>query len=136
MQLSTHLLFDGQCEAAFQFYARCLGAKITFSMIYGGSPAEQQVPAEWRNRILHAALQVGDQVLMGADCPPGRYQPPQGFSVSIAVKDPAAAERIFHALAEGGKVTMPIQPTFWSPRFGMLVDRFGIPWMINCEQPG
>jgi PhnB protein len=134
MQLSTHLLFNGQCEAAFQFYEQCLGAKITFTTTYAGTPAEEQAPAEWRSKILHATLQVGDQVLMGADSPPGRYQPPQGFSVSLAVKDPAEAERIFHALAEYGKVIMPIQPTFWSPRFGMFVDRFGIPWMINCEQ--
>ena len=70
---------------------------------------------------------------MGFDAPPGRYEAPKGFSVSIGIADPVEAERIFHALAENGTVRMPIQKTFWSARFGMLVDRFGIPWMINCE---
>jgi PhnB protein len=70
---------------------------------------------------------------MGADAPPGRYEAPKGFSVSIGIKDPVEAERIFHALAEDGTVQMPIQKTFWASRFGMLVDRFGIPWMVNCE---
>jgi PhnB protein len=134
MQLNPYLIFDGQCEAAFQFYEQCLGGKISFLTTYAGTPAEQLVPAEWRGKILHSTLMVGDQVLMGADCPPGRYQAPQGFSVSLQVNDPVEAERIFHALAESGKVTMPIQKTFWSSRFGMLVDQFGIPWMINCEQ--
>ncbi len=77
---------------------------------------------------------VGDKVLMGSDAPPERYQEPRGFSVSLSVKDPAEAERIFHALADNGTVQMPIQKTFWSVRFGMVVDRFGVPWMVNCEQ--
>ncbi|MGP8243259.1 MAG: VOC family protein [Bryobacteraceae bacterium] len=134
MELNPYLGFDGQCEAAFRFYEQCLGGKITFMATYAGTPAEEQVPAEWRGRIIHATLALGARMLQGGDPPPGRYQKPQGFSVSLQVKDPPEAERIFHALAENGKVTMPIQPTFWSPRFGMLVDRFGIPWMINCEQ--
>jgi PhnB protein len=134
MQLNPYLIFNGQCEAAFQFYAQCLDGKITFMTTYAGTPVEQQVPAEWRGKLLHATLMVGNQVLMGADCPTDRYQTPQGFSVTIAVRDPVEADRIFNALAENGKITMPIQATFWSPRFGMLVDRFGIPWMINCEQ--
>jgi len=71
---------------------------------------------------------------MGSDAPPGRYEEPKGFSVSVQIKDPAEAERIFQALAENGKVQMPIQQTFWAARFGMLMDQFGIPWMINCEQ--
>ena len=79
-------------------------------------------------------LTVGDQVMMGSDAPPGRYEEPKGFSVSVQIKDPAEAERIFQALAENGKVQMPIQQTFWAARFGMLMDQFGIPWMINCEQ--
>jgi PhnB protein len=92
------------------------------------------VPSEWRNKILHARLVIGDQVLMGSDAPPEHYQKPQGFSVSIGLKDTAEAERIFHALAEKGTVQMPIQETFWAARFGMLVDQFGTPWMINCEK--
>jgi PhnB protein len=80
-------------------------------------------------------MTLGDAVLMGSDAPPGRYEKPQGFSVALMVKQPAEAERIFNALVENGTVTMPIQETFWSPRFGMLIDQFGIPWLINCEQP-
>jgi PhnB protein len=133
MRLNTYLHFNGQCEAAFKFYAQLLGGKIDFMMPFAGSPAEGQVPPEFRNKILHATLRIGDAVLMASDAPPGRFSQPQGFSVSLHVKDPTDAERIFHALAEGGKINMPLQQTFWAVRFGMLVDRFGIPWMINCE---
>jgi PhnB protein len=134
MQINPYLLFNGQCEAAFKFYAQCLGGKIEAMMTHAGTPAEPHVPPEWRDKILHARLVVGDQVLMASDAPPDRYAPPNGFSVSIQLKDTAEGERIFNALAENGKVTMPFAQTFWAARFGMLVDRFGIPWMINCEQ--
>jgi PhnB protein len=134
MQLNPYLLFNGQCEAAFKFYEKTLGGKMVEMMTHEGSPAAGQVPSEWRNMILHARLVVGDQVLMASDAPPERYQKPQGFSVSIGIKAPAEAERIFHALAEKGTVQMPIQETFWAARFGMLVDQFGTPWMINCEK--
>ena len=92
------------------------------------------MPAEWRNKILHARLIVGDEVLMGSDAPPDRYEEAKGFSVTVGVDDPTDAERIFDALAKNGTVKMPIQKTFWAARFGMLVDQFGIPWMVNCEQ--
>jgi PhnB protein len=95
----------------------------------------EQAPAGWGKKILHATLNVGSQVLQGADTPPNHYQKPQGISVSLDIKDTAEAERIFHDLAENGTVQMPIQETFWALRFGMLVDRFGIPWMINCAKP-
>jgi PhnB protein len=134
MELSPYLFFNGQCEAAFKFYEKTLGGKIVAMMPHEGSPAAGQVPSEWRNKILHARLVVGDQALMGSDAPPDRYEKPQGFSVSIGIKDPAQADRIFHALAEKGTVLMPIQETFWAARFGMLVDQFGTPWMINCEK--
>jgi PhnB protein len=134
MQLNPYLLFNGQCEAAFKFYEKCLGGKIVTMQPHAGTPAEGQVPAEWRSKILHARMTVGDQVLMASDAPPDRYQQPQGFSVTLQMNDPAKAESTFHALAENGKVQMPIQQTFWAARFGMLVDRFGIPWMVNCEK--
>jgi PhnB protein len=135
MQMIPYLTFNGQCEAAFKFYEQCLGGKIEIMMPHAGTPAEAHVPPEWRNKILHATLTVDGEVLMGSDAPPDRYEEPQGFSVMLRIKDPADAERIFHALAENGTVRMPLQQTFWSVRFGMLVDRFGIPWMINCYQP-
>lgn len=134
MQLNPYLLFKGNCEEAFKFYEKCLGGKITAMLPHTGTPAEQHVPPEWGKKILHASMTVDNQVLMASDCPPDRYQAPAGFSVSLNVKSPVEAERIFKALSEGGKVEMPLQETFWAARFGMLADRFGIPWMVNCEQ--
>ena len=134
MQLNPYLLFNGQCEAAFRFYEKCLGGKIEAMMTHAGTPAEQQVPSEWRNKILHARLTVSDQVLMASDAPPERYEKPQGFSVSLNIDNAGEAERIFRALSENGKVHMPMQQTFWAARFGMCVDRFGTPWMVNCEK--
>jgi|SRR5579864_3468893 len=135
MQLNPYLTFNGQCEAAFKFYEQCLGGKIQVIMTHAGTPAEQHVPPEWRNKILHTRMTVGNDILMGSDAPPDRYEQPKGFSVSLQIKEPADAERIFQALSENGTVRMPLQETFWALRFGMLVDRFGIPWMINCERP-
>jgi PhnB protein len=132
MQLITHLHFNGNCETAFKFYERTLGGKIVTMMLHEGTPAAEHVPPEWRKKILHASLTVGDQCLMGADAPPEHYQSPRGFSVAIQIKDQPEAERIFKALSESGKVTMPLQETFWATRFGMLVDQFGIPWLVNC----
>ncbi len=135
MQLNPYLLFNGRCEEAFKFYERCLGGRIETMQTFAGTPAEKHVPPEWGKKILHVQLDVGDELLMGSDAPPDNYEAPKGFSVSIQVKTPADADRIFDALVVNGKVQMPIQQTFWSPRFGMLVDQYGIPWIINCEQP-
>ena len=134
MQLNPHLAFNGQCQEAFKFYQQCLGGNIQTMMTWGESPMADQVPSEWRDRIIHATLIVGESVLGGGDAPPDRYEEPRGFSVTININDTANAERIFRALSEVGTVTMPLQQTFWAARFGMVVDRFGIPWMINCGQ--
>jgi len=104
-------------------------------MTWGEMPEANQFPAEAHKLIMHATLSLGDQVLMGADAPPDRYQKPQGFSVTLGLKDQAEAERIFKALAEKGTVEMALEETFWAVRFGVLVDRFGIPWTVNCERP-
>lgn len=133
MQLNPYLHFNGQCETAFKFYEKALGGKIDAIMTFGESPMADQALPEWRNKVVHARMTVNGQVLMGSDAPPNRYKEPQGFSLSIGIKDPAEAERLFNALAQDGKVEMPLQQTFWALRFGMLVDRFGIPWMVNCE---
>jgi PhnB protein len=133
MQLNTYLYFDGQCEEAFQFYARVLGGKIATMMPHKGSPAESSVPAEWQQKILHARLEVGNSVLMASDAPPGRGQKMGGFSVNIAVDSVAEAERIFAALSDGGNQYMPMAKTFFAERFGMLTDRYGVQWMVNCE---
>jgi PhnB protein len=135
MQLNPNLNFNGQCEAAFKFYEQCLGGKIQTMMTWGDSPMADQVPAEWRHKIIHVTLIVGEAALLGCDVPPEGYEEPKGFSVTVQIDDPADAQRIFQALSEEGTVTMPIQQTFWAARFGMCVDRFGIPWMVNCGQP-
>ena len=135
MQLNPYLFFNGNCEAAFKFYEKVLGGKIEAMLPHEGTPAAEHVPPEWRNKIMHARLSVGDKVLMGSDAPPDHYEAMKGFSVTLGIDRPADAERIFHALAEKGTVRLPIQKTFWAARFGMLVDQFGTPWMINCEQP-
>jgi PhnB protein len=134
MQLNPYLSFSGQCEEAFKFYQQCLGGNIQTMMTWGDSPMADQVPSEWRDKVIHATLIVGDTALLGSDAPPDRYEKPRGFSVTIQINDPAEAERIFHALAEEGTVQMPIQQTFWAALFGMCVDRFGTPWMVNCGQ--
>src|SRR5207253_932347 len=131
-----YLTFNGQCEAEFKFYEQCLGGKIESIFPHRGTPAAEHVPPEWLDKIMHARLKVGDDTLMGSDAPPDRYEKPQGFNVTLQLKDTAQAERVFHALAKNATVTMPIQQTFWAARFGMLVDQFAIPWMINCEQGG
>jgi PhnB protein len=133
MQLNAYLVFNGQCEAAFKFYEQVLRGKILGMFTHAGTPAAEHVPPEWLNKIMHVTLKVGDSVLMGSDAPPDRYKKPEGFTVNIALNDVAEAERIFHALAENGTVGMPIQQTFWAERWGMLTDRYGIPWMVNCE---
>jgi PhnB protein len=135
MQLNAYLTFNGNCEAAFKFYEKVLGGRIEAMFPHKGTPAEGHVPAEWQDKIMHARMTVGDTVLMASDAPPNFQEPMKGFSVSIQIKTPAEAERVFHALAEGGEVRMPIQETFWAQRFGMLTDKFGTPWMINCERP-
>ena len=136
MKINAYLHFDGRCEAAFKFYEQCLGGKIVFKMTFGESPMAGQSPPGWRDKIMHARLLVKDQVLMGSDAPPERYDAPKGFSMSLNLADAAEAERIFNALVEKGAVVMPLQQTFWAERFGMLSDQFGIPWMINCEKEG
>ena len=133
MQLNSYVTYNGQCEEAFRFYERTLGGKIETSMKFRGSPMEKHIPEVHLDKIMHASLKLGDSMLMGSDPPPGRYEQPKGFPVSLAVNDPAEADRIFQAFAEGGAITMPIMQTFWARRFGMLVDRFGTPWMVNCQ---
>lgn len=134
MKMSPYLAFNGNCEEAFKYYEKVLGGKIVIMMPHAGSPAEEHVPAEWRDKIMHARLVFGDdQVLMGADAPPQYRTAMSGFSVSLQFTDVAEAERVFNALADKGQVKMPLSKTFWAERFGMVIDRFGTPWMVNCE---
>lgn len=135
MQANPYLHFNGNCHEAFRFYEKVLGGKIegefTYAQMPPGSPAMAQP-----DKIMHASLRAGSVVLMGSDAPPAYYHPPDGFRVCLGVDTPEEADRLFAALSEGGKVDMPIQATFFSRRFAMFSDRFGVPWMVNCENEG
>ena len=134
MGFSTHLIFGGQCEAAFQFYARTLGGTIVTMRKYRDSTTASEVPEGWRDKIVHANLVLDDTSLAGVDVPPEQYERPQGFYVLLDVADLQHAEHAFRGLAEGGSIRMALQKTFWSPAFGVLVDRFGVPWEISCAR--
>lgn len=134
MQVNTYLFFNGNCEAAFKFYEQCLGGKIVNMLTHSDAPSAEHVPADWHDKIMHVCLELGDRLLMGSDSPCEHFEAPQCFYVQLSINEPAEAERIFHGLAENGRVKMPFEQTFWAFRFGMLVDQFGIPWMVNCEK--
>ena len=135
MQLNSYLIFNGKAEAAFAFYEQCLRGKITSKMRFGEAPGCENMPAGTRDWLIHVRLEIGDQVLMASDCPPDRpYEGIKGCSVSLQVDSIAEGERLFNALKENGTVQMPYEKTFWAERFAMLVDQFGVPWMINCEK--
>jgi len=132
MQVNPYLFYDGNCEAALRFYAKVLGARIEDMVTYETGPAEMPIPPEWRKKVMHARISIDGEVIMASDAPPGNFHQPQGFAVSLQVEDPADAERRFKALAEGGTVNMAFGKTFFSRGFGMCVDQFGTPWMVNC----
>ena len=133
MKVDPYVYYDGNCEAALKFYEEALGAKTLTMMRYDGTPACAQMPADMKSKVLHARFAVGDVVVMASDCPPDRYTKPEGQALALGVDKPADAERLFHSLAEGGIVTMPIDKSFFAERFGMVTDKFGVPWMVSCE---
>jgi|SRR5580704_2981811 PhnB protein len=133
MQANIYLNFNGDCEEAFRFYEKTFGAKIEAMGRFEGSPAAGQVPADWRKKIIHAWLMVGNTMILASDAPPERYEQPKGMNVSLSVDTPGEAEQIFADLSEKGSVRMPMAQTFFARRFGMVVDRFGIPWMVICQ---
>ncbi len=135
VQVNPYLSFKGECEAAFKLYEQCLGAQVGMIFRYAGTPMADQVPADWQDKVMHGTLTFGDQVLMGGDVAPDRYEEPKGFSLSVHLDNPTEADRIFFELSRDGRILMPFEKTFWAERFGMVVDRFGIPWLINCEVP-
>ncbi len=135
MQPSIHLVFDGRCEAAFRFYEELLGAKLGTLVRYGDTPMAKDVPPDWQDKIVHGSLHVGDAVVAGADVPPGKYEPPRGFYLLLSPTELSVGERTFAALADQGTVRMPLQKTFWTAAFGVVVDRFGIPWEVSCTRP-
>jgi PhnB protein len=132
MQVSPYLFYNGNCEAAFKFYEKVLGGKIEVMMTHEAAPESMPTPPEWKNKIMHGRISIDGQVIMASDAPPGHFHQPQGFSISLTVADPVDAENTFKTLAEGGSINMPFSKTFFARGFGMCVDQFGIPWMVNC----
>ncbi len=135
MQTSPHLNFKGNCREAFKFYAETLGGRIVASVTYGETPTAARMSSDWHDKIAHARLDLGGQLILGADPPADYYRAPAGFSVTILTSTPEEADRIFSALAEKGTITMQFGETFFARRFGGCIDRFGIPWMVLCEKP-
>ena len=130
MRIDPYLMFNGQCEAAFRFYERVLGGSDLRTFRWGDVPGGTSgMPADW---LVHAGLNLGAYELMGADVAADQYERPRGFYVYYAAATRTDAERIFAALSDGGSVVMPLQQTFWSPCFGVLVDRFGVPWEVTA----
>ncbi|WP_246661029.1 MULTISPECIES: VOC family protein [unclassified Tardiphaga] len=123
--------YSGNCEEALNFYVKAIGAKIDVIMHVKGSPAEEHLPPEMADKVLHSQFTIDGEVVMASDAPPAHFEKPQGFSVALQIQDPAEGERIFKALADGGAIKMPYGATFWSKGFGMCIDKFGIPWMVN-----
>lgn len=133
MQINAYLGFNGNCAEAFKFYEKCLRGKIEAMMTGEDAPPDAQMPPDFKGLVLHARLNVGGGILMGSDSPPNSYRPAQGMTVSLQIPDVAEAERVFNELSVGGNVTMAMEQTFWAKRFGMVTDKFGTPWMVNCE---
>ena len=136
MQVNPYLFYNGNCAEALKYYQKVLGARIEAILPYENGPAEMPTPPEWKKKVMHARITIDGEVLMASDAPPEHFQKAQGFSISLTVTDPADGERKFNALADGGTVTMPFSKTFWAKGFGMCVDKFGIPWMVNCPAEG
>jgi PhnB protein len=137
--VQVYLFFNGNCDQAIEFYRKVLGAEVEMMMRFKESPEPPppgMMPANWGDKIMHASFRVGQTSVMASDgCGPDA-KGFQGFSMSLSVPTEAEADRYFNALADGGKVTMPLSKTFWSPRFGMLEDKFGIGWMVSVCPPG
>jgi PhnB protein len=135
MKLQPYLYFKGNCEEAFQLYARVLGGDYQGVFRYGQSPMAGQHGKEWDDKVMHVSMNLGDQTLMGSDAPASHFRQPQGYAVCLHCADEAEAERIYSPLSEGGKIDMPLQETFWAKRYAMFTDRFGTQWMINVSKP-
>ena len=134
MQLHTYLNYGGNCRQAFEFYERELGAKITMLTTHGEQPNPSSVPADWKNAVLHARLEIGETVVMGADIPPDRFQPMRSAYLTLVLDSVQDAERIYSLLGDGGQIFMKMEETFFARRFAMLRDRFGTSWMLLHER--
>ena len=131
MRIDFHINFSGNCREAFLFYRAIFGGDIDL-LTYGESQSDIDIPEEWNEKIIHGSFKLNNLEIAGADVLPEQYKAPQGFHLLLQLKDESESKRIFHALSKGGSITMPLQPTFWSPYYGIVVDKFGISWEINC----
>ncbi len=135
MRPSIDLSFNGNCAEAIRFYERVLSGRILFELSWGKSPLAKDAPPEWSSKVCHSTFVVGDITFHGVDVLPGSYEAPRGFSIVLGIDDLEESDRLFRALAENGRVRTPLQETFWARRYGVVVDRFGITWEINCGRP-
>jgi len=131
MQVNPYIFFNGNCEAALNYYQKVLGARIEAIIRYENAPPDMPTPPEWKQKVMHAKITIDGEVLMASDAPPGHFNPPQGFAVSLQVENPGDAAVRFRQLSDSGTVTMPFGKTFFSNGFGMCIDKFGTPWMVN-----
>ena len=134
MRVNPYLNFNGNCKEAFELYEKVFKSKPAHMMTYGGSPMAAQAPPDWADKIMHIAMKIGETIVYGSYAMPQYYQKPAGLFVSVSIEAIEESERIFAELSEGGQISMPLQEMFWAHRFGMVTDRFGTPWMINCEK--
>ena len=136
MKVNVYLFFNGQCEEAFAQYAELFGTSPDYIQRYKDLPDHEDnpMPGDMLEKIMHMSLPLGDMCLMGSDSPPQFFEKPQGYSVSLNFTDVEQGRTMFEALAEGGQIKMPFEKTFWGPGFGACVDKFGTPWMINCNE--
>lgn len=133
LSIQPYLFFGGRCEEALEFYRSALGAEVLMLSRFKDAPEPQGLPNCFDDKVMHASFRIGETILMASD---GRCEGEQqfdGFSLSIVVPDEAEADRVFAALGEGGLVSMPLEKTFWAPKFGMLQDRFGVTWMVSVQ---
>ena len=134
MKLYTYLNYGGNCRQAFEFYVEHLGAKITELTTHGEVPGASNVPPDWSDAVVHARMEIGETMLLGADVPPERFQPMRSAYLTLIVDSSHEADRIYALLTEGGQIFMPMEETFFAHRFAMLRDRFGTSWMLLHER--
>ena len=134
MQLYTYLNYGGNCRQAFEFYAEQLGGRIVFLTTHGEGPNASNATPDWKNAVLHARLELGETVVLGADIPPDRFQPMRSAYLTLMLDSVEETERIYALLSDGGQVFMPMEETFFARRFAMLRDRFGTSWMLLHER--
>lgn len=134
MQVQSYLFFDGRCDEALEFYKNAVGAKVGMLMRFKDAPDQTGISPASQNKVMHASVQIGDTMVLASDGRNGGQPKFEGFALTISANSEAETERLFNALAEGGQVTQPLIKTFFSPRFGMLADKFGVHWMVLTEQ--